>query len=263
MESLLEPVKSRKIQSEPLITPLTTPAANRDLNLKSFKDVQELLKNQPDIQSLQAAIEYLLQNHEVDIKVPSSRITPIIQTLVSDVIPNYWQQLLDDETLGDLLKAVVDCLRSLPALGAIISRIKALIVATDTDGGVGKRSFIESQIVCLIQLLEKVCIGNSLISIIWEHNITSTASNLQKSLCWKEFVSLLCGGKIIAVVSEAEVKLDSTVSLSPKSWLANGTEYSRWLARNIECLSGHEKRKSLEESSQLLGRSLGIGYAGG
>jgi telomere length regulation protein len=262
MESFLEPVKSRKIQTEPLIEPLAIATTYEGLNLKNLKDVLDVLRNQPDIQSLQTAVKYLLQNQEADVKVPSPLVTPIIQTLVTDVVPNYWAQLLDDKTLEDFVNAVTDCLRSLPALGAIIARLKALINAADVDGGAGKRSFIESQITCLIQLLERICKGNSFVTNIWEHNQTSAASRLQKSLYWKELVSLLSRGKVISIVSEAETKLGRNGSHGHKTWLANGSEYSRWLARNVEFLSRQKSQKSLEDSVQLLGRSLSIGYTG-
>jgi telomere length regulation protein len=86
---------------------------------------------------------------------------------------------------------------------------------------------------------------------------------LQIKLFWKEFALLISSGKIISILSESETILNKASNNDYRSWLANGVEYSKWLARNIGNLAHLERKSSsTEDSAQLLGRCLSLGYNG-
>jgi telomere length regulation protein len=263
MDSFLEPIQTKRIKDDPPVKPAPAPSSPTDLIIKDYGHALDVLRNQPDLGSLQAIVDYLEQDKEFDVKIPSSRATPIVQALVYDVIPNYWMQLLDDRPLKKLLDSIIECLRSLPALGAIISRLKALLSAQGIKGQASQSSFLQSQSICLIQLCERICEGNPFVADVWDCVHSHNGTALQKKLLWREFVALISSGKIISSISESEVHLNEDSNYIHRSWLANGVEYSKWLARNIGTLASLTgKLSTIEYSAQLLGRCLSLGYNG-
>jgi telomere length regulation protein len=262
MDSFLEPIRTKRIKDEPS-KPIALPSTKTDLNIKDLSHALDVLRNQPDIKAFEAVVDFLTHDKQFDVKIPSSRVMPIVQVIVYDVVPNYWTQLLEDKSLSKLLDAVIACLRSLPALGAIISRLKALLSAPGYEGQAAQSSFLQSQTICLIQLCERICAGDSFIADIWDSIRSHNGTTLQIKLFWKEFALLISSGKIISILSESETILNKASNNDYRSWLANGVEYSKWLARNIGSLAHLERKSSsTEDSAQLLGRCLSLGYNG-
>jgi telomere length regulation protein len=262
MEEFLVPAQTKRTGVVPLIQPISESSIARTAKLVDSKDVAEILKNQPDLQSLKSAVEYLHDSKEFSVRIPSPRTTPIIQALIYDVLPNYWAQLVEDKSLKKLLEAVIELMTSLPALAAIVTRLRILSSASGADAKPGKSEFLESQSICLIQLSERICSGNSLVRDVWADISAHGGTDMQIQLLWKEFVALLSSGKIVSSISEAESNLNKSSTYSDKSWLANGSEYSSWLARNIEFLSRQETSNTVECSAMLLAKSSSLGYTG-
>jgi telomere length regulation protein len=262
MEDSLLPIQTKRLQKDPHQADTSEKPPQRVLIIKDSNDVLQTLRDQPDIESFKAAISFLQENSELNIKIPSSKATPIIQILIYDVVPNYWSQLTEERSLKKLLGDVVECLRSFSALGAIVSRLKALLNASVAEEQTGRTSFLQSQTICLLQLLERICHGNSLILDVWICVYSSHGSKSQNQLLWKEFVSLISSGKIISTVSESENALKDSVTYQAQSWLANGNEYSQWLAKNIVKFGSLKEEGSMKACSELFGRSLSLGYTG-
>jgi telomere length regulation protein len=236
----LKPLQTKRIKEQvPVIA---------SINIKDHRSLLEALKNEPDLATYQAAIKYIQNDKDLNIKIPSSKVTPILQLLVQDVIPNYWEQLVSDSSLQKLLYQTVFCLKSLPALGAIIARLKALAKSKESN------SYIDTQAVSLIQLLERI-FDNDLFSQIWNEINKCDASLTQKTLLWKEFITIVAGGKVISTAAEIEANLQKSTSKHLETWLANGSKYALWLATRLPSIP-------LEKSAQVLAKSLSLGYTG-
>lgn len=78
---------------------------------------------------------------------------------------------------------------------------------------------------------------------------------------WKGFVSLVASGRALGVSAQAEEALRvSRSDVGQPSWTADGKSYARWLAKGVVVLSTAEQPRR-RQAQQLLGKSLGIGYA--
>ena len=79
---------------------------------------------------------------------------------------------------------------------------------------------------------------------------------------WKEFVSLVGSGRILAVAAQADEAIDSkSADVGSKSWIADGRKYARWLGRGIATLAV-EQRDDVKGSTDLLKKALSLGYTG-
>jgi telomere length regulation protein len=236
----LRPLQTRRIKEKVLVT--------TSVNIKDHKSLLEALRNEPDLAAFQAAIRYIQNDQDLNIRIPSSKVTPILQILVQDVIPNYWEQLISDRSLQTLLNQTISCLRTLPALGAIIARLRALTKSQESN------YFIQTQAACLVQLSERI-FTKDLVSQVWKDIDECNSSKTQKTLFWKEFIVIVAGGKVISTVAEVQVNLNKSSSEKHESWLANGSQYAEWLADTFYSVPP-------EKSAQLLAKSLSLGYTG-
>jgi telomere length regulation protein len=260
MDGLLEPVQTKRVVKTPLVQEVGA-SAKTVHNLKDPKDILNALNNEPDLHTFRTAIEALHIFDAFDVRIPSPQSTPILQVLVSDVLPNYWKQLSEDGSLKDVLKTIVECLTSLPALGAIVFRFKAIL---NEIAAAGQPDFVLSQAASLVELLERICDGNLFMLNVWR-SLNQQAENKNKRIIlWGEFVSLLAGGKLLSTVSEIQLVLQKSPDYGHNSWIADGTKYAKWLARNIEYLDREsgDKVNASRDCAQFLRKSLSLGYTG-
>lgn len=260
MDGLLEHVQTKRIVKKSHIQEVETPKPIH--NYKDPKDILKALKSQPDLQTFRSVIEALHKFHSsFDVRIPSPQSTPILQALVSDVLPNYWKQLSGDGSLQTVFDKTIDCLRSLPALGVIVFRLKAIL---NEIAAAGQKSFVSSQAASLVELSERICEGNLFIVNIWRNLNQQNDNKTRKLLTWREFVSLLASGKLLSTVSEVQSVLQKSPDYGHNSWIADGTEYAKWLAKNIEYLDREagDKVDASKDCALLLSKSLSLGYTG-
>ena len=79
---------------------------------------------------------------------------------------------------------------------------------------------------------------------------------------WKEFVSLVGSGRILAVAAQADEAIRSkSADVGTRSWIADGRKYARWLGRGIATLAV-ERRDDVKGTTDLLKKALSLGYTG-
>jgi telomere length regulation protein len=261
MDDFLVPVKTTRSSANDTEQPAIPKEPPSKLD--SVPDVIHLLKHEPDFASVERAVRFLGKpNPQVDIKIPSPAATPIVHLLVSDVLPNYWEQIFEDESAKKLAKATLRCLRSIPALGAIVARLRMFATESGAKDQQGK-GFLVSRTTRLIQLLERILAADTVLLEISAHIEECGGSDTQKRLLWKELVAITASGKLVSVVSEAEDSIKLLGDYQGRSWIGVGQEYGAWSGRNVAEFASHMPEERIDSvCAQLISKSLSLGYTG-
>jgi telomere length regulation protein len=279
-----------------LLTPVITsckPAAQREEDLlievkkrdkppfKSFskasnpEEALEILKNEPDHESLISTLRYL-NEHISDFSLisPSPLAAQLVHVLVSDIIPNYWSLFHDGtkpskqvkgKQLSDL-ELLLSCIRSITGLNAILLSIKQLIQQSkDTKKTVGGPNIYEVLTILLQVLTEVIQSDDSVQKIsnsIWD---TVLPTPKQKAL-WNEFLNIVGSGKILGLAAEAEdVANELSKKVGEKYWIAEGSSYTAWLSRSISHFVRSlplDSENGYKCSGDLLGKAFRLGHTG-
>lgn len=246
----------------------------QDLCLNSPEDVLELLKSDPDGQSLGRGLRWLKtsggRQDQFNVLKPGAKAAQIVFVLVNSIIPNYWTSFLEKSTSKSPIekRMLVQCLRSVAGIGALTSRLRLLVGQlkdSQNRSEVEKTNKVQS-LEEVLDVMENVLEGNQFCSLIWNDITTCISQPSQKFLQWKEFLSLVASGRVLSLVSESIIalnELDSSVVAG--RWTGDGNQYAFWLGQNIQAMiktlpdNDVEGRKA---TSKLLSKALSLGYAG-
>lgn len=280
MEGLLTPIQTRNKsgldQQENHLVPLRTDRSHGEkqtFSLNSPEDALEILKSKPGHQELNNVLRWLnaIANARegFNIKTPGPIAAQIVYVLVNDIVPDYWADLSGERTGHSKEKLLlIRCLSSVTGIGAIVSRLRLLLGLLKVPQGQAEISGISrsAPVETLIAVLQAVFDSDGFVASVW-NDINSCISQLsQKSLQWKEFVSLVASGKVLSTASEASFALDAlSQSVAASSWVGNGIEYATWLGRNVQHMISLLPENDVESDkalSQLLKRALSLGYTG-
>jgi telomere length regulation protein len=268
MDELLTPVRVSKPSSQSRAS-ASEGSSNKTSSRKvdSHQEVLEALRSQPDLSSLRAVVRYLegTGDGRFNIKIPSALTTQILNLLVNDVLPTYWAQLTEDRSLKALLASILDILRSIPAMGAIQTRLKALIKTTERPTEPGEGKFSASNVSALLDLFQMVLIPDDFVTRMWEAIQSIFSEDSYKLSLWRDFISRLSSGVLVSVAAEAEsVLMRSNNMTYSGSWVASGNSFARWTARNIShlLLSADLTSPEATSASEYLGKTLSLGYTG-
>ena len=274
MEELLRPVQgSKAVADSPF---LVLEVSTRDVStrktstLASPSDVLDALKNSPDLAALQAAVDYLSENKEtLNIKSPSATTTRILLSFINDVVPSYWSQLSEDPSLAALRQSIIEILRSIPAVGSILFRLKSLITAYETPREIDIK-FSGSTSSCLLSLLQIILEPDDFVAQVWKDVQTfkpqsGGSASTYRIMLWKDFVAMISSGRIISVSANVETVLQKSGDTIDSSWTSNGNRYTQWLARNLIQLlvnADGQPSNNSKPASELLSKALSLGYSG-
>jgi telomere length regulation protein len=257
------PVRQLKQETIPIATEI-----RRSIPASSPEEALKILKDGPDINEVQGVLKFLLDTkHEsFDVKAPSAIAAQIIQVLVSQIAPDFWTQLRDDRSLKATKRAFIDSIRSVSGLGAILSRLKLLVAATKNNPQAGDQYISPEQVRILIELIEELLDGDEFILKIWKGTLSSASTTATRhAIMWREFISLVATSRLLATVAEAEDILQKSQGKSVGSWVAKGSEYTRWLGRNIAHMVSTAKFDAVEEwtaAGGMCSKALVLGYTG-
>jgi hypothetical protein len=94
-------------------------------------------------------------------------------------------------------------------------------------------------------------------------------SDIQRRVYWQEVISLFAGSKVLSTMARALASAEQSDDKEDiPLWLGDGSEYSRWLARNlstaaiISSSAGGPESSQINMLSQVLKRGLSLGYRG-
>jgi telomere length regulation protein len=248
------------------------PASVPRLDFKgtSPEEALEVLKNQPDYESLISVLKYLekgAQNgHQFNLLIPSPQSAQIVHVLVSEVVPNYWA-LLKEATSGQGrnkdLDTLLHCLLSITGLNATLSFLRALIQEANVGSKTREQSHALFDLSSTLELLSDVLQGDGQAKKIWGGSSSSQVNSAKVRILRREFISLVVGGKVLSLAAEAEAILDKAEKLEHPYWVADGKQYVEWLGRNIlSWLTPASPAEDVQLCADILSRALKLGYSG-
>lgn len=274
MDELLRPISRTYVKSEDTAKPLLqeVQASSRATSIPvpkptSLQDVVEALKNEPDYDTLISVLRFFVHKgpagEHFNIGSPGPEAARIIQILVTEIVPNYWAILKEsssDDENSDL-KLLLDSLRNLAGLNAVLLRLRTLTQEQKSETADNKRSNVLLNMNITLELLCGILDGEEGVVRLWKNTCTTPDSMKQRILS-RDFVNVIAGGRIVAFSAEA-------ASLAPHEakgqiiWVADGKEYTRWLARNVISWSRQADLPMQKKLvADLLSKALRLGYSG-
>jgi telomere length regulation protein len=236
----------------------------------------EILKSEPDYGSLISTLQYLrMVSSDFSIYSPSPLAAQLVHVLVSDIVPNYWNPLYESKKPNRKrakskntpdLELVLSCLRSVTGLNALLLSVKQFLqLSKESKKAFGGPS-IQDRLTILLQVLTELIYDDDTVEKISDTLWSSTAPQSKQKAIWNELLSIVGSGKILGLAAEAEDVISQLDKKIPeKYWIAEGSAYSSWLARNIT----HWAKNLLEESKsgwkccgELLCKAFRLGYSG-
>lgn len=242
------------------------------LNQSSAKtlpdDAQAILKSQPDREDLVAVLQYLQYGvdgkHDFNIRLPGPKAAQIINVLVTVTIPDQWLYLRGHNLAkpdAQLKKLMITPLVSVAGIGALLMQIRRLSSTTPTD----EYPILEDAISILAAILERQSVLRPFMS----DSNTFFTTDTPRRVFWQEVTSLLAGSKIFTTMAQVFATVPTLSDQIPEcTWLGDGSEYSKWLSRNISAtaIDLNSGVSTVNESLSMLGqvfkRGLSLGYRG-
>ncbi|KAF7563475.1 hypothetical protein G7046_g603 [Stylonectria norvegica] len=283
MDELLTPVSTTYLKPRPEPEPFLTEvkprnkieAVEKKSSISSADEALDLLKNQPDYDTLIAILRFITRNKPASdgfrFRVPSPKSAGIVQLLVSEIAPNYWTLLLEGSAEDDTqdegsasadAELFLQCLRSVTGLNAILIQIKALILESRGDSKEPKRPDLALNLCTLLAVLAAVLEGDGSVRNIW----TSSTSELTNPTLTKgqsqKLISILTNGQITSLSAEAMTIIGREEGRAEAQLVVDGVEYSKWMGRNITTWAKlFPTGDELKFCSDLFQRSLSLNYS--
>lgn len=282
MDGLLTPVstsyKNSPREVEHALVEVTEPrkqVAKPVFQVSTPAEALEILKNEPDYDSLVCTLRFVFQgNGDFSIASPSPIAAQLIHTLVSETVPNYWDILRNSPQKKSSKKSrptsdlqlLLSCLRNVSGLNAILLGMKQRIQQSKDAKKVLGGASIQDILRIHLQVLQAVLEGTGTIKTIWESTYVSSEPTPKENSVWQEFVSLAASGKLLGISAEAEDVMNSlSKKLGEKYWIADSHLYSLWLAQNISNLASLvsvDSETAFTSCGSLLSKSFRLGHAG-
>lgn len=273
MDELLSPVNRTHTNSRVSETPFlqepqpTTSNVVTTSNSKpsSVDDVIDTLKSEPDYDTLVSTLKLLVrsgQNSQGFSVAPSGpEAAKVIQVLVTEIVPNYWA-LLKESSMNDEdqnLKLLLDALRNLAGINAVLLRIRALTQELKGETLGTRRSDVRLNLALFLELLCEILEGDDQICQIWA-STSSSSDAMRRRMLARELINVLGGGRVISLSAEGEA-LASQNAMKSSCWTADGIEYTRWLTRNVVTWSKIAQQPGDSKiQADLLSKAMHLGY---
>ncbi|KAI1618478.1 telomere length regulation protein-domain-containing protein [Exophiala viscosa] len=229
-------------------------------------DAREILKSQPDQDDLSAVLQYLQYGiegkHDFNIRLPSPKASQIVNVLVTVTIPDQWTHLEDGQLTkiqAQIKRSLIACLRSVAGLGALLMQIR--------QHSVSKPGAANPLLTDAVSVLSSVLSGTTVLKDFLSDAVRLFDNDTRRRVFWQEVTSLFAGSRIFSTLSQAFATIHKHVPRKDKvSWLADGREYSKWLARNIAMAAIDSSSTSAADTlrmdmlCQVSKRGLSLGY---
>lgn len=281
MDELLTPVSTTYLKprkdAQPLLSEVSSTKKVIEIPRVSQVDspdgALELLRNQPDYDSLVQVLRYLTkddgQADSFNVYVPGPKSAAIIHVLVTDIASNYWALLKEggesDGVEGDRndLRLLVTCLQNVTGLNAVLSHLKALIQEQKSGFKELKRPDLMLHINIFLDLLATVLDGEKAIQILWIASTEKLGAQTLKKAQSQALLSLITGGRIQSTAAEAIEAAGSENVRSETIWPADGAKFSQWIGHNIIAWAKLIRSESeLHFCSDVFQRGMSLGYLG-
>ena len=236
----------------------------------------EILKNEPDHDSLISALRCLRQdNLKFDIAAPSPLAAQLVHVLVSDIVPNYWSLIYERKKRNreptkskssSELELLLSCLRSVMGLNALLLCVKQLIQQSQESKKAVGGPNIQDRLTSCLEALTELISRNDTVKRLSNAPSTSTAAQPKQKAIWNEILNIFGSGKILGLAAQAEEVIGGLSKKLPvRYWIADGRAYSSWLARNITYLAKElpqDSESGWKGCGELLCKALRFGHSG-
>lgn len=271
---LLAPIRISTLSSSsqqndtPLLTAVTKPtdspgtpitAASTSQSISNLDDILSTLRSRPSVGLLSRTLDLLttdIQPHSsYDIRTPTPKASQVVNTLLEITLPDFWNFLSKKEK-----KQLAECLGSITGLGGIVSRLRFL--SKSKKDAPSDTSF-NIQIEELFALLHSVLRTKGFIHQIWEWGNHGPA-NSKQTMAWKEFTSLIAGGKLLSVTAEAD-RLLGIGNEGAGRWIGNESLFVSWLGQEVAWASSKidiTNEAEWKALSSMVVRALSLGHRG-
>jgi telomere length regulation protein len=281
MDELLTPVSTTYLKprkdAQPLLSEVSSTKRVVDLpkvsQVNSPDEALEILRNQPDYDSLVRVLRYLTtdaaQPDAFNVHVPGPKSAAIIHVLVTDIAANYWTLLKEGgasagtEDGRDDLHLFVACLQSVTGLNAVLTHLKALIQEHKLGSKEAKRIDLVLHISIFLDVLATVLEGDSAIQALWTASTQRLATQALRKVQSQALLSLITGGRILSIAAEA-IEVAGSENVDAKTtWPADGAKFTQWVAHNVIAWAKLIKTEhDLQFCSDVFQRGLSLGYQG-
>lgn len=242
-------------------------------HVSSAGDALKLLRSQPDYHSLISILRFLTCHgpdaNDFRLHAPTPKSAAIIQSLVTEIAPNYWALLVEDsvqfhgKNQPNNKELFVKCLRSVTGINAIVSHIRALIQESAAGVKESARPDIVLHLDIFLDLIAAVLEGDESIRTIWATSILDLSTEALKKGQSQSLLSLLTSGRLVSVTAEASNILRREQDRSKTRWISDGLEVSKWVGRNtVSWTNLAPSQTELQFCCDLFQRTLSLGYSG-
>lgn len=281
MDELLTPVSTTYLKPRKDAKPLRSEVGSTKKAIEVLPSSQvnspdgalELLRNQPDYDSLIQALKYLTRDEKrpdsFHVHEPGPKSAAIIHVLVTEIASNYWTLLKEggqndgaEDAYNDA-QLFIRCLQSVAGLNAVLTHLRALIQEHKLGSKESKRPDLVLHISIFLDLLASALDGDDAIRALWTASAGRLSSDTSKKVQSQALLSLLTSGRIISTAAEAIEIVGSENIGAGTIWITDGTKFSQWIAHNLVAWGKHTKSESeLHFCSDLFQRGMSLGYSG-
>ncbi|PHH92338.1 hypothetical protein CDD83_7826 [Cordyceps sp. RAO-2017] len=221
----------------------------------------QALRSQPDYDSLMTTLRSLAATAQLHLPSPTS--ASVVHVLVSEIVPNYWALLREDDDARDDADLLLACLRSVAGLNVLTAHARALIQAAGPGGGAPKRPDVPPNLELFLDVLAAVLAGDDSIRTLWTSSAAGLRDAATKKAQAQQLSALVAGGRILATAAEALAVVGKAGAAAGVRWVADGVDFSRWIGRNL--VAWAKAAMSDQDAafcSDLFQRAMSLGYAG-
>lgn len=273
MDELLKPVSRTYSNSRVAETPFqqqpqsitSNVVTSSSLKPSSVDDIIDTLRSEPDYDTLVSTLKLLVRSRQnpegLDVAPSGPEAAKVIHILVTEIVPNYWALMKESSTKNEdqNLNLLLDALRNLAGINAILLRIRALTQELKGETSGTKRSDVRLNLVLFLGLLCAILDGDDRICQIWA-STSSSSDPMRRRMLAKDLINVLGGGRVISLSAEGEA-LSSQNAKEPRCWTADGVEYTRWLTRNVVTWSKIVQQPGDSKiQADLLSKAMHLGY---
>lgn len=241
-----------------------------EFQARSPAEALEILQNEPDFSNLISILKYLNSTSDISLSSPSPIGSQLMNILVSDIVTNYWAILSEKGKGSKAFKykrerdLFLGCFRNVTGLGAISARLNVVIDQSKITSKKGDGPNFAHLLRDYQGILEAVLHGDTVLQSLWGY-LQSEPISKQAAL-WREVTALVGGSRLLNSAAEAHsIVNESNHSLEETTWVANGVQYSSWIASNIRYWAKHltfDSERPWKHLAELLSKALRLGYPG-
>jgi telomere length regulation protein len=247
----------------------------------SPKEALEILRQEPDYDSLVAVLRFLHQSRPNETGFNICRPTPetsqIIQVLVTEIAPNVWSHLTEDSAdaerkngAGKTSKTILDvflgCLRCLTGVNATIIRLRALIQGVKSETKGTKNAEGSAELSQCLEMLGAILEGDGLVKQLWSSTTLGLDGVARVKPVESELLALLSSDRVVSLSAEAEMFLKQQRDVGGTTedrWTADRPKYTKWLGENIaNWVAAQPPAAQAKFCAAIFDRALRLGHSG-